>query len=81
VGLCDGARRPIGRCLRPQAAPEARQASPQYSYIHTHFGVGYRFAPEQDGGELEQLAHSPAAADPDVAEATESANAEPALAG
>jgi DNA-binding response OmpR family regulator len=27
-----------------------RQASPQYSYIHTHFGVGYRFAPEIDGG-------------------------------
>jgi len=27
-----------------------RQASPKYSYIHTHFGVGYRFAPEIDGG-------------------------------
>jgi DNA-binding response OmpR family regulator len=25
-----------------------RAASPQWSYIHTHFGVGYRFAPEQD---------------------------------
>jgi DNA-binding response OmpR family regulator len=23
-----------------------RQASPSWSYIHTHFGVGYRFAPE-----------------------------------
>ena len=23
-----------------------RAASPQWSYIHTHFGVGYRFAPE-----------------------------------
>lgn len=23
-----------------------RQASPTWSYIHTHFGVGYRFAPE-----------------------------------
>ncbi len=25
-----------------------RAASPQWSYIHTHFGVGYRFAPEPD---------------------------------
>ena len=24
--------------------------SPHWSYIHTHFGVGYRFAPEFDGG-------------------------------
>jgi DNA-binding response OmpR family regulator len=24
-------------------------ASPEWSYIHTHFGVGYRFAPERDG--------------------------------
>ncbi len=27
-----------------------RTASPAWSYIHTHFGVGYRFAPEPDGG-------------------------------
>jgi hypothetical protein len=27
-----------------------RSASPACSYIHTHFGVGYRFAPEIDGG-------------------------------
>jgi DNA-binding response OmpR family regulator len=27
-----------------------RVASPDWSYIHTHFGVGYRFAPELDGG-------------------------------
>ncbi len=27
-----------------------RQASPSWSYIHTHFGVGYRFAPEQEEG-------------------------------
>jgi DNA-binding response OmpR family regulator len=26
-----------------------RSASPDFSYIHTHFGVGYRFAPELDG--------------------------------
>ncbi len=25
-----------------------RQASPAWSYIHTHFGVGYRFAPESE---------------------------------
>ncbi len=28
-----------------------RVASPAWSYIHTHFGVGYRFAPEFDSGE------------------------------
>ncbi len=28
-----------------------RTASPLWNYIHTHFGVGYRFAPEHDGGE------------------------------
>ncbi len=26
-----------------------RTASPHWDYIHTHFGVGYRFAPEPDG--------------------------------
>jgi DNA-binding response OmpR family regulator len=26
-----------------------RIASSEWSYIHTHFGVGYRFAPERDG--------------------------------
>jgi DNA-binding winged helix-turn-helix (wHTH) protein len=26
-----------------------RSASPQWSYIHTHFGVGYRFAAELEG--------------------------------
>jgi DNA-binding response OmpR family regulator len=28
-----------------------RTASPAWNYIHTHFGVGYRFAPEPDSGE------------------------------
>jgi DNA-binding response OmpR family regulator len=28
-----------------------RTSSPAWNYIHTHFGVGYRFAPEHDGGE------------------------------
>ena len=27
-----------------------RVGSPEWSYIHTHFGVGYRFAPEHEGG-------------------------------
>jgi DNA-binding response OmpR family regulator len=27
-----------------------RMASPQWNYIHTHFGVGYRFAPERGNG-------------------------------
>jgi DNA-binding response OmpR family regulator len=29
-----------------------RTASPTWSYIHTHFGVGYRFAPEPDEPEV-----------------------------
>ncbi|HEY5189274.1 MAG TPA: response regulator transcription factor [Solirubrobacteraceae bacterium] len=28
-----------------------RAASPEWDYIHTHFGVGYRFAPEMVGGD------------------------------
>jgi DNA-binding response OmpR family regulator len=27
-----------------------RAGSPDWSYIHTHFGVGYRFAPERENG-------------------------------
>ena len=40
-----------------------RQASPSWSYIHTHFGVGYRFAPERDEREGDEVAaiHQPAA--------------------
>ena len=30
-----------------------RTASPAWNYIHTHFGVGYRFAPEHEGDEIE----------------------------
>ena len=30
-----------------------RAISPCWSYIHTHFGVGYRFAPELEGDEIE----------------------------
>ena len=31
-------------------------ASPDWSYIHTHFGVGYRFQPERHGGPDEAAA-------------------------
>jgi DNA-binding winged helix-turn-helix (wHTH) protein len=32
-----------------------RAASPMWSYIHTHFGVGYRLAPEPDA----EIVHEP----------------------
>ena len=32
-----------------------RTASPEWSYIHTHFGVGYRFAPEADNGRVHEV--------------------------
>ena len=48
-----------------------RVASPEWSYIHTHFGVGYRFAPES-----EALAEAPAPAVP-----TTQAELDPALSG
>ncbi len=33
-----------------------RAGSPGWAYIHTHFGVGYRFAPEPEGGVAESRA-------------------------
>jgi len=30
-----------------------RNGSPAWVYIHTHFGVGYRFAPEREGEAVE----------------------------
>ena len=39
-----------------------RTGSPQWSYIHTHFGVGYRFTPEPEGAAgpvLEMVDDSP----------------------
>jgi DNA-binding winged helix-turn-helix (wHTH) protein len=38
--------------------------SPSWSYIHTHFGVGYRLDPESLGGD-----GPPPATDPDAIEA------------
>jgi DNA-binding winged helix-turn-helix (wHTH) protein len=32
-----------------------RAASRSWSYIHTHFGVGYRFAPERENSVEEEL--------------------------
>jgi DNA-binding winged helix-turn-helix (wHTH) protein len=32
-----------------------RAGSPQWNYIHTHFGVGYRFSPECESGAYEEL--------------------------
>ena len=44
-------------------------ASPEWRYIHTHFGVGYRFSPERVDGALDALdAPVPELADPRVAE-------------
>ena len=36
-----------------------QKQSPGWRYIHTHFGVGYRFEPESDGGEAELPERSP----------------------
>jgi DNA-binding response OmpR family regulator len=37
-----------------------RAASPSWAYIHTHFGVGYRFAPESDQHERQPIQESEA---------------------
>ena len=37
-----------------------RVASPHWSYIHTHFGVGYRFAPETRRSPLRRPTSRPA---------------------
>jgi DNA-binding response OmpR family regulator len=41
-------------------------ASPGWSYIHTHFGVGYRFQPERPGGPDEAAAFEASLAEPTV---------------
>jgi DNA-binding response OmpR family regulator len=46
---------------------KVEQASPSWSYIHTHFGVGYRFDPEHDGGTGEDAAPEPGVAPEEVA--------------
>jgi DNA-binding response OmpR family regulator len=42
------------------------QSSTDWSYIHTHFGVGYRFEPERRGGEEEYELPPIVTADPDL---------------
>jgi DNA-binding winged helix-turn-helix (wHTH) protein len=57
-----------------------RTASPEWSYIHTHFGVGYRFAPEPDNGrpsEVDERQDAELSADL----LDEEAGLDPALAG
>jgi DNA-binding winged helix-turn-helix (wHTH) protein len=39
------------------------RTSPSWSYIHTHFGIGYRFDPEPAGIVEEELRPAPASAD------------------
>ena len=48
-----------------------QQASPGWSYIHTHFGVGYRFAAERDGDGGATTEPLAAAADPSTGAAAE----------
>ena len=35
-----------------------RAMSPMWGYIHTHFGVGYRFAPEFEGDRMGEGNHA-----------------------
>ncbi len=46
-----------------------RAGSPEWSYIHTHFGVGYRFAAQRDDGAVTECAGSESLErrEPDVA--------------
>lgn len=44
------------------------RASPGWNYIHTHFGVGYRFDPERRDGRRDHVAPSPGAAEPQPVE-------------
>jgi DNA-binding response OmpR family regulator len=47
------------------------RASPDWRYIHTHFGVGYRFAPEPAHEIVEEIATAVPTAAPDVARVRE----------
>ena len=51
-----------------------RAASPQWNYIHTHFGVGYRFAPEREDAAEQEL-------ELDLVGRASTAALDPALAG
>jgi DNA-binding response OmpR family regulator len=54
------------------------KASPAWNYIHTHFGVGYRFDPERrDGLVGEEAAEAPVPGERVSGDAAESSGAEP----
>lgn len=53
------------------------KASPDWNYIHTHFGVGYRFEPERGGGQGDEPLPAPAPEPEDVRAADESPPAAP----
>jgi DNA-binding response OmpR family regulator len=56
------------------------QHSPGWKYIHTHFGIGYRFAPEPAVGESDASPPSDAAAGPEAAPVAETRRAEDPIA-
>ena len=50
------------------ALPALEKASPRWRYIHTHFGIGYRFAAETvDAPEAEPAAAQVPLAEPEPA--------------
>jgi DNA-binding winged helix-turn-helix (wHTH) protein len=52
------------------------RSSPGWRYIHTHFGIGYRFAPESVDGVDHRAAPAAAAAEPALAAEAGAADAE-----
>ena len=52
------------------------KASPDWSYIHTHFGVGYRFDPEQRGEPAADAVQPPETAEAPVVRADADADAD-----
>ncbi|MBV8989338.1 MAG: response regulator transcription factor [Solirubrobacterales bacterium] len=57
-----------------------RAASPKWSYIHTHFGVGYRFAPEREPDRAETVSE-PGGRDRQLSEVEADAGLDPAFSG
>jgi DNA-binding response OmpR family regulator len=57
------------------------KASPNWQYIHTHFGVGYRFAPEPGEGAMEIPDALPVPVDPAATAAAPGAQAQDAPRG
>ena len=49
VGLRDGPRRPLVDVFVRKLRQKLEKVSPDWRYIHTHFGIGYRFAAEPPG--------------------------------